>query len=179
MILNDMEVRNEVTSVSGDMLGGMSVMEGLVRELFSQHGMTCILGLALSVYAYYVERRKLRDSKYVAACDFNEHMNCSKVLTSEYSKGFGLVRHLLSENHPLNLPNCLCGICFYLLQFCLGQFTYSHSIGMTLFLTSLLSCLGSVYLAYILAFILRDMCVVCISTYIVNIYLLYLNYKKL
>jgi vitamin-K-epoxide reductase (warfarin-sensitive) len=30
------------------------------------------------------------------------------------------------------------------------------------------ACLGSVYLGYILAVVLQDVCVVCISTYVVN-----------
>lgn len=45
--------------------------------------------------------------------------------------------------------------------------------------TCLLACIGSVYLAYVLVFVLRDLCVVCISTYLVNGYLLYDAYKRL
>ena len=37
-----------------------------------------------------------------------------------YSKGFGVVRYLLGEEHLLNVPNCLIGIGFYTLQLILG-----------------------------------------------------------
>ena len=42
-------------------------------------------------------------------------------------------------------------------------------------ITSALSCIGCVYLAYILYFVLHDFCVVCVSTYVVNALLLALN----
>ena len=44
-----------------------------------------------------------------------------------------------------------------------------------MFLSSLLSCAGSIYLGYILFYILHDTCVVCISTYVVNAFLLIIN----
>jgi len=43
---------------------------------------------------------------------------------------------------------------------------------------NVLACAGCVYLAYILAFVLRDLCVVCVSTYVVNLYLLYASYQR-
>lgn len=43
----------------------------------------------------------------------------------------------------------------------------------------ILSNLGSVYLGYILYFILQDACVVCISTYVVNIALLILTLVRI
>jgi len=38
-----------------------------------------------------------------------------------YSKGFGVVRYLLGEEHVLNVPNCVTGLVFYTLQFILGK----------------------------------------------------------
>ena len=40
------------------------------------------------------------------------------------------------------------------------------------FVMCILANCGSVYLGYILYFILQDMCIVCISTYVVNFMLL-------
>jgi hypothetical protein len=37
-----------------------------------------------------------------------------------YSRGFGLMRYLLGENHILNAPNCILGIVFYVLQLLIG-----------------------------------------------------------
>lgn len=43
----------------------------------------CLMGIVASVYALHVETKKERDPNYRAACDINEHMSCSKVLTSK------------------------------------------------------------------------------------------------
>lgn len=55
----------------------------------------------------------------------------------------------------------------------------SNIAAWTMFLFSLLSCIGSVYLGYILFYILHDTCVVCISTYVVNACLLIINFITL
>ena len=45
----------------------------------------CLLGFIISCYSLYVEVQHEKNPHYVAACDFNEHMSCSKVLTSRYA----------------------------------------------------------------------------------------------
>lgn len=37
-----------------------------------------VLGMLLSAYALYVEHRKAEDELYVAACDINSWVACSK-----------------------------------------------------------------------------------------------------
>jgi len=51
-------------------------------ELFS-YSVACCCGIALSVYALWVEVQKHRNPQYVAVCDLGENMKCSRVLTSE------------------------------------------------------------------------------------------------
>ena len=46
------------------------------------------LGILLSLYALYVELQKERNPNYVALCDINKQMSCSRVLTSEYVQFF-------------------------------------------------------------------------------------------
>lgn len=47
-----------------------------------------------------------------------------------------------------------------------------------LLLSSLLSLAGSVYLAWILFFVLYDFCIVCITTYAINVGLMVLNFRE-
>ncbi|MGH0167541.1 UNVERIFIED_CONTAM: hypothetical protein FKN15_052788 [Acipenser sinensis] len=44
--------------------------------------------------------------------------------------------------------------------------------------SSLLSLAGSLFLACILVFVLRDFCVVCVSTYLINLGLMIVNMKR-
>ncbi|XP_077996197.1 vitamin K epoxide reductase complex subunit 1-like protein 1 [Glandiceps talaboti] len=151
------------------------ISDGLVGGY--EHSISCVVGFLLSVYALKVEIMKARDKNYVAFCDFNDRMSCSKAFMSPYGKGFGIVGPLLGDDHFLNFPNPILGMVFYTLQFVIGQWFYASPVLVhVLFATSIVSCIGSVYLAYILYFVLNDFCIVCIATYIVNFILCYLNY---
>lgn len=55
-----------------------------------------------------------KDPSYTALCDISSlHMSCSKVFASKWGTGFGVVGDLLGQDHPLNQPNSVYGICFY------------------------------------------------------------------
>ncbi|XP_073403613.1 vitamin K epoxide reductase complex subunit 1-like protein 1 [Dendrobates tinctorius] len=138
----------------------------------------CALGLALSVYAYHVETSRENDAGYRALCDINPSISCSKVFTSRWGRGFGLVEDVLGPQSLLNQPNSVFGVLFYALQTVLG-FSGLAVAAVTLLVTSLVSIAGSLYLAYILFYILEDFCVICITTYVINFILLLLNVKRL
>ena len=55
----------------------MAEWNGLLRF------MACIFGIALSIYALYVEMTKLQNRDFKAMCDISETMSCSKVFTSK------------------------------------------------------------------------------------------------
>lgn len=137
----------------------------------------CLFGIVLSVYALHVELSKERNPDYRAMCDLGESVSCSKVFTSRWGRGFGLVQFFVAEDHVLNQPNSILGIIFYTLQLMLGL-SASGRAAMVLVLFSWVSLAGSLYLASILFFILEDFCLVCVSTYIVNLALLLLNLKR-
>ncbi|XP_075034943.1 vitamin K epoxide reductase complex subunit 1-like protein 1 [Mixophyes fleayi] len=140
--------------------------------------LVCALGITLSVYAYHVETSRERDDGYTALCDINPSISCSKVFTSRWGRGFGLVENIFGAKSLLNQPNSVFGVLFYALQIALG-FVGSVSAAVTLLGTSLLSIAGSLYLAYILFYILEDFCVICITTYVLNFILLLLSAKRL
>ncbi|XP_045497927.1 vitamin K epoxide reductase complex subunit 1 [Colias croceus] len=132
-----------------------------------------ILGIFLSTYALYVEMAAEARPGYKALCDISERASCSRVLTSEYSKGFGIV----AKNSAFEVPNCVYGILFYCIMIFLSTYDNLLAVRLQVFLgvSSVISC---VYLAYLLIFVLGDFCIVCVSTYFVNAAITYASFKK-
>jgi len=135
----------------------------------------CLVGISLSLYAFYVELRKINDPSYRAACDISEGMSCSRVLTSRWGRGFGL----FNSDSFLNIPDSLFGLMYYCLSLILNRPYTSKTIARLRFIFSILTNLGSIYLSYILYFILHDICFVCCGMYTVNFILLICNFKLL
>lgn len=61
--------------------------------------------------------------------------------------------------------------------FCLAGCLRGRWASILLVLSSLVSLTGSVYLAWILFFVLYDFCIVCITTYAINVGLMVLNVR--
>ncbi len=78
----------------------------------------CVLGIILCLYTIKIEIFKAKDSSYKALCDFNEWISCSKVFSSAYGKGFGL----MPKDSILNQPNSIYGLAFFLMQLILRKF---------------------------------------------------------
>jgi len=125
------------------------------------------LGLLLSCYAFFVSSSKEMDSSYKALCDISETMSCSRVLTSEYSKGFGLVGKLFGTNSSLYHSNALYGMVFYTAVgfTCIYPAVFLAKIQL---LFAIMSFIVTVYLSFILFYVLETICVVCVATYIIN-----------
>ncbi|XP_016382228.1 vitamin K epoxide reductase complex subunit 1-like protein 1 [Sinocyclocheilus rhinocerous] len=140
--------------------------------------LVCLSGILLSLYAFHVEREKTRDANYRAMCDLSSSISCSKVFTSRWGRGFGLLGTIFGNDSAVNQPNSVYGILFYILQLLLGL-TASAMAALILMTTSIASVMGSLYLGYILYFVLKDFCVICITTYALNFILFVLNYKRL
>ncbi|CAH0381002.1 unnamed protein product [Bemisia tabaci] len=133
----------------------------------------CFIGISLSIYALYVEVSKKHNPNYVALCDVSEHMSCSNVLNSSFSTGFGI----FSKDSMLNQPNSLFGIIFYSTFFLLSYLNFKI-VSKLLIILAVVSNISSVYFACILIFILKDFCLVCVSTYFVNVGLLFCSIYK-
>lgn len=138
---------------------------------------SCLIGLVLSLYATYVEINSELDRNYRALCDISARISCTKVFSSRYGKGFGLLGHVVGEESKLNQPNGFMGVMFYIF---IGLLCLTDNVRMAKaqVILCVVSNLLSLYLAYLLYFVLEDFCVVCVSTYVVNFTNLLLTTKR-
>ena len=120
-----------------------------------------LIGFLLSLYAIYVERMVKYDKNYKAICDISEKISCSKAFASGYGKIF------------FGISNGIIGTIFYALIAALNFYGLTNFI----FYLSVLSVIGSIYLAYILNFKVKTICLVCYSIYIINILLLIFSFR--
>ncbi|CAF0719632.1 unnamed protein product [Brachionus calyciflorus] len=135
------------------------------------------IGLLIALYSYYVKVKYLKNpNQFRAWCDINDKMSCSKVITSKYGSGFGIVGKLFGENSSLNVSNSLLGGVFYGLQIVFTFYNENDLVQFFGFSSSFLSIVGSIYLAYILYFVLKDFCIVCNLSYLVNAFIFYFNW---
>ncbi|XP_029468158.1 vitamin K epoxide reductase complex subunit 1-like protein 1 [Rhinatrema bivittatum] len=140
--------------------------------------LVCALGIIFSLYAFHVEREKERDPQYQAACDLGEGVRCSAAFASRWGRGFGLLGSIFGKDSAVNQPNSVFGLIFYILQMLLGM-TVSAVAALVLMASSIMSVMGSLYLAYILYFVQKNFCIICVATYLLNFVLLIINYKRL
>ncbi|XP_025200235.1 vitamin K epoxide reductase complex subunit 1-like protein 1 [Melanaphis sacchari] len=84
-----------------------------------------------------------------------------------YAKGFGIVRYIFGENSAINVPNGLTGMLFYILSFMLSC-SDRHKIVKVHYYLAIMSNISTFYLASVLMFIVRELCLVCLITYFIN-----------
>jgi len=136
-----------------------------------------LAGLGLSLYALFVETKASKDEEYRPLCDIDDQISCSAVFTSKYARGFGQVEQLLGAEHPLNQPNSVYGIAFYSLMLLLSFINRRFIATMQVFF-SFLACVMACYLGYLLYFVIKAVCVVCVATYAVNFLMLLFSVCK-
>ena len=112
-----------------------------------------LVGLLLSSYILI---RKSKNKKLV--CLINE--KCNIVLDSKYSTTLGIRNELL-------------GIFYYLFIFVSSFTTYNLIINLSK-ISAIVSILFSIYLAYIQIFKIKQACMYCYSSYLINILILIL-----
>nr|UVZ36611.1 Vitamin K epoxide reductase complex subunit 1 [Rattus tiomanicus] len=136
-----------------------------------------LAGLALSLYALHGKGGGARNEDYRGFWDGGTAFRCSRVFSFRWGRGFGLVEHVLRAHSILNQSNSIFGCMFYTLQLLLGCLR-GRWASILLILSSLVSVAGSLYLAWILFFVLYDFCIVCITTYAINAGLMLLSFQK-
>ncbi|NXR72512.1 VKORL protein, partial [Pycnonotus jocosus] len=137
----------------------------------------CAAGAALSLYALHVEHQAAKDPSYRAACDLAPSVSCTRVFSSRWGRGLGLVEPVLGKDSAVNVPNGAIGLLFYLLQGLLGP-CGARAASVALLGTSVASAAASLWLGAVLLWGLGDLCVVCLSTYGINLALLALNLRR-
>merc|ERR1712196_493525 len=136
-----------------------------------------VLGIVLATYSLYVEHKKSVDPDYEALCDVG-WASCSKVFTSEYGS---LMAFLVGKDSPLAQPNAFFGLLYYKAMFIadLSPLSAFRTIQLLALFASILGVAASVYLGYILFFVLNDICLVCTATYVLNAILFIQSVRRL
>uniref|UniRef100_A0A1A9WWP4 vitamin-K-epoxide reductase (warfarin-sensitive) n=1 Tax=Glossina brevipalpis TaxID=37001 RepID=A0A1A9WWP4_9MUSC len=128
----------------------------------------CFVGLCVSIYATYVEVKAENNNNYKALCDLSPKVSCTAVFNTPYGKSFGLLSYLFKDiPNRWNPPNGLLGIIYYL-GFIYSTFFQHHSVFILQIFLCVCSNLLSIYLAYLLYYVLKNFCVICISIYVIN-----------
>ena len=140
-----------------------------------------VFGLLLSFYALYVEHQATEMPGYKAACDIEAlGVSCSKVFKSKYGKMLSYFQ-IIPNGHWMDQPNAVLGILFYGISLFLPKMRFIplsvRKIGM--WIASVISCTSSAWLGFILVYVLHDICIVCVSTYIVNAIIFFLSTRDL
>lgn len=120
------------------------------------------IGLGICIYTYFIERNLKKNEQYKAVCDISSRVSCTKTFKSAYAKLFGV-------------SNVYVGILYYVSMIFFGYF----DLALFAFLATVIACLASVVLAYILYFKIETLCLLCTSIYVVNALLLFLTYRYL
>ncbi|XP_012866980.1 PREDICTED: vitamin K epoxide reductase complex subunit 1 [Dipodomys ordii] len=89
----------------------------------------CLAGFLLSVYSLHVKAARARDRDYRALCDVGTAISCSRVFSSRWGRGFGLVEQVLGADSILNQSNSVYGCIFYTLQLLLGEWLHPFPAG--------------------------------------------------
>ena len=114
-----------------------------------------LIGILLSTYTLYV-RHRLKTNHYKPVCDISDTISCSRAIESKHSTTF-------------ILPNALFGLGYYIATLVLSfNLTY-------VFYLAIPASLFTLYLMGI-SFKMRNACLVCIATYIVNFSILFYSF---
>lgn len=112
------------------------------------------LGLVVTGYGLYVEKQLKDNVQYKPMCDISDMISCSKPINSAYGKHFGI-------------PNIILGMIFYASMIVLSMLGFTTLVQ----LGAAVGLIATFYFAYILYFKVQSLCLICTTTYVINILL--------
>merc|ERR1712060_800695 len=125
-------------------------------------------GIAISLYTIHVENQIAKIPGYQPACDLGSWSSCSKVFSSPWAhilRHWGLVEK--GSLFDLSLPQM--AIPYFLLLMIYPIARRKSSYAPSFYLAVGVGAIAfNVYLACILKFVLKEFCVICATTYVVN-----------
>ena len=127
--------------------------------------LTAALGLAMSIYLtihHYQIMSGLPD--YQSFCSISEYIDCDMVNTSTYSEFRGLPVALFGAGIYA------CVVCLIILSIFASGTTLRRYISAITILGFVSFC-GSVYFAIVSTFILHAICILCVGTYLINLFI--------
>jgi vitamin-K-epoxide reductase (warfarin-sensitive) len=118
-----------------------------------------VVGFLICLYGFFIERKVKADQKYKAICDLSDHVSCTKTFLSPWGSLFGI-------------SNIQLGLVAYFVMFLVAL------IGKTClaFLLATGFMIATIFFAYILFTKVKTFCLICVSTYIVNLILFIVTY---
>lgn len=118
-----------------------------------------IIGFMVCLYGLFVEMKFKKNRNYKAVCDISDHISCTKTFSSPWGSIFGI-------------SNIQLGLVAYLIMFVVAL------IGKTClaFLLATGFMITSIFFAYILFTKVKTFCLICVSTYVINLILFILTY---
>ena len=117
------------------------------------------VGIVVSLYGIFVERKLQQNPHYKAACDISEKISCTRPMTSSYANIFGISNSAASALYYLSVIVIACVGNLYILRIMTG-------IGLIV----------TICFAYILYFKIKSFCLICNTLYVINIVLFSICY---
>ncbi len=128
-------------------------------------------GLAVSLYLTWLYQQILTgDLSEFSICDFSRHVSCGAVSASPWAEWFAV-------------PIAWFGAMVYLLWMCLAilglKGKNAPAARALIFLSAMTAVAIDLRLGYIMAFQIRSLCLLCLLTYILNLFILFLSWHTM
>ncbi|MGE0362619.1 MAG: vitamin K epoxide reductase family protein [Vicinamibacterales bacterium] len=121
-------------------------------------GLFVLAGLAASGYATWVHHQVITDPAYAAVCDVSANVSCTNAYTSAYGTFAGISVALLGAVYFTGL--------LLLLGFGAALPRLGGNIAGYVFAASIVGLAGVFYLGYASFVVLKNVCLVCVATYV-------------